>query len=315
MVREGVQVENENAGGFVIARPAPLPSHRGAVLGLTLMSDLHIGAAHVDYKLIASELASAGKKEDRILINGDVFDLILAGDRKRFTGDVLHPKLQGRRNVINGAVEMAVELLAPYAHQIDMIGLGNHESAVEKIHSVDPLLLLIYELEKALPKEHKDHVIHYGGFTGFVDYRFQCRPTSDSVDENARGSRLVVYYHHGSGASAPVTKGMIDFARKDVFIDADIIWLGHKHNRLNAHVQKLSCPIRGLSPNVRDVRHVMTGGYFDTYVGQSQSAIRNRGRKSNYAADAGLAPQGKGGARVEIVFGKQGNPYKMRVVQ
>ena len=41
-----------------------------------------------------------------------------------------------------------------------------------------------------------------------------------------------IYAHHGCGGSAPATKGMLDFGALAKGINADLIWLGHKHNAL-----------------------------------------------------------------------------------
>lgn len=287
-------------GGFVICRPAPIPYEEfGKPVGITLMSDLHIGAVNIDYELIKKEIQTAKNNGDRVCINGDIFDFILLGDRKRYKQDVLHPRLLGRKDVVQEAIRWAVEILKPIVNQIDMIGCGNHETSLENYHSFDPIQALLYELENN-GKEAK-HVIHHGGYTGFLDYRL--RYGSVKAKYNNRGShskRFVIYYHHGGGGSAPVTKGMIDFHRKDTFVDADVIWLGHKHNRFTSHVRKLACPENGDQPNTKDVRHIMTGAYSDTYVGQSQESIRKHGRRASWAADSGFAPQGKGGARLEI---------------
>ena len=294
-------------GGMHICRPAPLCISPQKTAGLRLMSDLHIGAAHVDYKLIERELEDALKNQDRVLINGDLLDLILPKDAKRYQPTAVHPRVGKRPDQINAAVEWAVELLEPVAHLIDMIGVGNHETAVQKWHSVDPTLLILYELEKISKQRDPEHVIHYGGYTGFMDYRVKART------DGTGGYRWILYYHHGSGGAAPVTKGMIDFARKDVFIEADFIWMGHKHNRLVSAVEKIRCPMSGEQPDVRAAYHCMTGAYFQTYMGQSQSSVRKHGRRSNYAADLGLAPGGKGGMRVE--FGYLRNGYQVRVIQ
>jgi hypothetical protein len=278
--------------------------------GIQLMSDLHIGAPQVNYKLIQRELENASKSGDRICINGDVFDAIIAGDHKRFTPDSIHPRLFGRKDTLNAAIEWGVELLGPYGQWIDMVGIGNHESAVEKYHAMDPVRILIYELSKLLPKEHKKHVIHYGGYTGFVDYRIP--------ESGKQASRWVLYYHHGSGGASPVTKGMIDFNRKDTFVDADCIWMGHKHNRWNASSEKISCPLASSKgPIVKVVRHVMTGSYMKTYVAQTQQSLKKHGRRTSYAADAGLSPQGQGGARVILkrCWASDGAYVKASVVQ
>lgn len=280
-------------GGIHVCRPARLMvSKKRRAVGLRLMSDLHLGAAHVDYKLIQRELDDALANNDRILINGDLLDMILPKDAKRYQPTCPHPRIAKRNDQVNAAVEWAVELLSPVAHLIDMLGLGNHETAVTRWHSVDPTLLVLYELEKVSRQREPGHIIHYGGYTGFVDYRISNESSGSS------SFRWVLYYHHGSGGAAPVTKGLIDFARKDVWVDADMMWLGHKHNRLVVTVEKVRCPEKGDDVEVRNVHHVMTGAYFNTYVGQNQASVKKHGRHSNYAADAGLAPGGKGGARV-----------------
>ena len=304
---------NENepiVGGMHICRPRPLaPIGDSKTCGLRLMSDLHIGAAHVDYKLIQQELDDALANQDRILINGDLLDMILPKDHKRYSANVVHPRIARRQDQVNAAVTWAVEILSPVAHLIDMIGVGNHETAVTKWHSIDPTLLILWELDKVAKSKDPDHVIHYGGYTGFVDYRLR--------NETGNSYRWVLYYHHGSGGAAPVTKGLIDFNRKDVFIDADMIWMGHKHNRLVVTVEKLRCPLSGDEVDVRDVHHCMTGAYFQTYKGQSQGSVKEHGRRSNYAADMGLAPGGKGGVRVELCFMTKhsGDRPQVRVIQ
>lgn len=295
-------------GGLHICRPQTIACEAGDTVGLRLMSDLHLGAAHVDYSLIEKELAEARDHGDRVALNGDVFDLILTKDLKRYSPDTILPALQGRADLVNAAVDLAVVLLAPVAGQIDMIGMGNHEAQVLHRHDTDPLLMLVERLRRHVPAR-SPHVIHYGGYGGFLDYRFRVGKRA------ARPQRFVLFYHHGWGGAAPVTKGMIDFNRKSTWADADAMWMGHKHNRWNGHVQRIGCPDSGDEPDVRDVRHIMTGAYFQTYRGQSQESVRRHGRRSNYAADAGMAPQGMGGARVTLEFAAADAPYQVKVTQ
>lgn len=297
-------------GGIHLCRPKPICCDVGDEVGFRLMSDLHIGASHVDYKLIQKEIDDAKENGDRILINGDLFDLILPKDTKRYNPATVHPRIANRTDQVNAAVEWAVELLSPVAHQLDLLAIGNHEERVTHLHSVDPTLLVIYELEKVIRLAKQDHVIHYGGYTGFVDYRI--RPSYKKKSNEVHGYRWVVYYHHGSGGAAPVTRGIIDFARKDVFVDSDVIWMGHKHNRMSVALEKLSCPLVGDEINVKDVRHVMTGAYFNTYVNQTQESVRKHGRRSNYASDMGLGPGGKGGVRIVLKVVRHG--YRVNVV-
>lgn len=280
--------------------PRPLKGKNGDTVSIRLMSDLHIGASNVDYDLINEEIEDARARGSRIGINGDLLDLILPKDHKRFMPDVLHPDLLGRRDVLNAAVKMAVKILRPAADLIDFIGLGNHETAVEKYHSVDPVAMVIEELQR-----HTKHKIAYGGYNGFLDYRIETLRGN-----TPRGCRLVIFYHHGGGGSAPVTKGMIDFARLG-FVKADVKWIGHKHNRFNDHEQALECPMDGYKLHARDVRLIMTGSYMITYPGQSQESIAEDGRRANYAGDGMMKPQGRGGWRLDVAL--TDSRYKLTV--
>lgn len=295
-------------GGLLITRPAPIVYHNGFVQGYTLLSDLHIGARNVDYALIKEELETAKRKKDRILINGDVFDMILSCDKKRFRPDVLHPRLVGKPDIVNSAIEWGAELLGPYADLIDLIGCGNHESSLEKYHNIDVIKILVHELRKM--RKNKNHQLNHGGFTGYYDARFR-----DSADnKNRHGKRFVIYYHHGAGGSAPVTKGIIDFHRKG-WIQADVILLGHKHNKITSVVRSMSCPIQGNETVVKDVYHIMTGSYMTNYATQTQGSLEEHGRIAPYASDWGLPEQSKGCARIELEFFSTDRPYKIRVIQ
>ncbi len=297
-------------GGMFICRPKPLSFSKDSEQGFTLMSDLHVGARNVDYELIAHELEQAKKNKDRILLNGDVFDMILVQDRKRYRSDVLHPKLLGRNDLVDAAVEWGVKILAPYADMIDMIGVGNHEDCVSKFHGTDVTKNLVYELRKL--RKDKEHFIHYGGYTGFIDHRISYNGDKGHVKD--RRKRFVIYYHHGAGGNAPITKGMIDFSRLG-WVDADVIWLGHRHARLASSVLHLSCPLAGNDPVNKEIRHIQTGAYFDTYCGQSQASLEEHGRITNYAADMKVVPQGKGGARVLLSFNGRNDDYQIKVIQ
>src|SRR5215472_8385205 len=83
-------------GGMHICRPKPFVIKREEPIGLRLMSDLHIGAAHVDYKMIQQELFEAEEQNDRVLINGDLLDLVLPKDVKRYEPTNAHPRIAKR---------------------------------------------------------------------------------------------------------------------------------------------------------------------------------------------------------------------------
>ncbi len=291
-------------GGGFVCRPSPIPYRTGLTQGLTLMSDLHVGAPQVDYARITWELERAKEHGDRVLLLGDLIDAILPSDRKRFEPTVLHPRLQGRNDVVNAEVDWVVEILGPYANLIDMVGVGNHETAVEKNHHLDVTRLIVEGLTRRLPRRSR-HVIHYGGYTGYVAYAF---------DGAVKSRQYRIFYHHGSGGGVTLSKVFTQLKSKG-WSGADLIWEGHRHLSLNAREQVLELPDAGHDIRSRDIRYVATGGYFHTYEGQPQGSIRSHGRRSNYAADSGLFPTGVGGASVLLSFGTAGRDLLVQVLQ
>jgi len=253
------------------------------------MGDLHIGSPYVDYERIKQDLDRARDLNADILINGDLLDAVLPKDNKRFTPTALHPRLQNRADVLNGAVDWAVELLSPYAPWIRVIGTGNHETVIEKYHSLDPISLIVGELNRS----HAGSV-DYGGYCGFFRRSW--------VYGQRKYFTLTLYRHHGSGGASPVTKGIIDFARMLAFIDADVIVLGHKHNRLvEGSARRIRLNAGG--EVVQDpVLCVMAGAYMNTYNEQSSEDALTHGRRGNYAHEWNCAPQQPGGVflRVEL---------------
>lgn len=276
-----------------------LPYKVSEPTGVFFCADFHIGSSAVDYTFLIEELARAGEYGDRICIFGDTFDAIVPQDHKRYKPEALHQRVSMTSNVLDEQLDWAEEILRPHANLIDVIGLGNHEKSVEKYHGTDLTARLIRRLQRAVTSD--GHIISYGGYTGFMDYRFS--RISDGKHCDTR--RLVIYYHHGGGGSAPVTKGMIDFARKSSFIDSDVVVLGHKHNRIaDTGAIKLSCPQHGDEPLMRQQIFVMCGSYMDTY----------KAGRGGYASDWGLAPQAKGGARLLIHFERKSGIKRMELV-
>lgn len=296
----------KDTGGLPVVRPTPLVGGHGARQGLRLMSDTHIGAANVDYALIERELDEAGVQGDRILLGGDVWDFILPADRKRYTPAALHPRLQGRGDIVNAAVEWAEELFGPYADLIDGVGVGNHETSVEQHHSLDASRLLVAALNRARSPGQKP--VAQLGYTAFLEYRIVSEATGKQV------GRYIVWYHHGAGKAASAPAALRALIQKTNVFAADLYWSGHSHCRAHSTEVMIHCGRDG-RPCLRDVKCVVTGSYMVPYAHQSQESMVKEGRRSNYAAEAGYAPGGLGGARVVLRWDAPGFPSKVEVIQ
>ena len=190
-------------------------------LKLALFSDLHIGAEDCDLKTMRRDLATSADENRRISINGDVAELIVPSDRKRFTASKL---LSHRDDVINETLELAFKELKPFADYIDVIGTGNHEEAPIKYNSFDFIgaLIVLLNRERAVTLPP----IHRAAYQGYMQYKLKPSGKRSSVVP------FTIYHHHGAGGSAPVTKGMIDFNRMIYSHIADLYWMGHKHTAI-----------------------------------------------------------------------------------
>ncbi len=177
---------------------------------------------------------------------------------------------------------------------IDVIGCGNHETAVSKYHSVDVIALLIEQLST------ENHQIQHGGYSGVISQTFAMKGGSSC--------KFQIRYHHGSGGAAPVTGGMIAFSRMSGWVrDADVIWRGHIHQRWAKENKEERIPNEGALMKRHPVWWIQTGSY-------SQQTEKNQlDDMGNYMGDYGtescMAPEGTGGARIDLRIVKHNTAF------
>ena len=114
------------------------PYKAGDEFNFGLFSDLHLDSAHHNRKKLLTDLQDCVDHQGRIYINGDIFDFILPGDRKRYTRGSDESDVD---DILGKIIRQGVEILAPFVNHIDLIGMGNHETAVLKIHHLDAVLV------------------------------------------------------------------------------------------------------------------------------------------------------------------------------
>lgn len=212
---------------------------------LGLFSDLHLDASDHDEALLKKDLDIARKLGARISINGDMFDAIVPGDKKRH-----HPRVsavQNRDDIFNQVVSMAVERLKPYADLIDVMAPGNHERSILKHNHLDLVSMVIGGLSQYGGK------IHQGSYRGFQQYIFKYK-TSHAAQV------WTMFRHHGAGGNAPVTGGALDLDRLRKDFDADCYWIGHKHQSIDRNFTRFYLSSRGVLKK-RQQKGVISGGY------------------------------------------------------
>lgn len=246
---------------------------KGIKSKIFLTSDHHLDSVEHYEELLNAEMNEAAIQEAKILINGDWSSSLLPHDFKRFTNSSAYKA--GQDNLLNCIIDNAFEYYKPYVEFIEMIGCGNHETAVIKHNSIDPTQILIYKLNEI----KKNGQIQYGGYTGFI---------SIILDQR----EYVIYYNHGQGGGAAVTKGMIDLSRRNNVL-CDLVWLGHKHTKIMTRID----PMYYLDPKgiIKERRRygVITGGY-EKNIDQEMD-LNNTGYNIKYGETTMRTPQEYGG--------------------
>ena len=214
-------------------------------LKLGLFSDIHVDSPNFDEGTFKEHANYCLNDQRYMLYGGDIFDAITRTDQKRAVNSLL----EHGDNQLNIKLDKAYELLKPYQEYILFFGRGNHEESCLKYNGVDLLEVLAKMLNAG-----KKHQIIVGNYANFIRFNF-----------TDIGGRMVLHYdiyqHHGMGASAPVTKGMIDFNRIAKGVNTDLIWCGHKHQA----VIDASDPIMFLNQNgdvvLKNRQCIMTPSY------------------------------------------------------
>lgn len=211
-----------------------------------LTSDEHFDSRKCDRKLLKRHYDQAVERNALILNFGDFFDCMGGKyDPRTHKGDV-RPEYQVA-DYFNALIEDAAGFLTPYKQNIGMMVQGNHEMSVLKRHEFDLLRDLRYKL---------DNSFWYRKYTGWLMFRFR------SGGGNGVCKRM--WYTHGSGGNAPVTKGTIQSARRQDYIDADYIVAGHIHTHYLMPRPRVRVNDRGRQVKYKQM-HIQLGTYKDSF--------------------------------------------------
>jgi hypothetical protein len=165
-------------------------------------------------------------------------------------------------------IKDAVEWFKPYAEHIDVIGRGNHEQALKKIHEFDILERFVKDLNEAAQPSTPVRVGGYGGWyiLQFVDRKMDKTKMSYKIK-----------YFHGSGGGSPVTKGTIGHERMAAYVEnADLVLMGHNHNDYESTITKevLDGHYR---MKLKETLMVRTASYKEEYNNQKEGFHAERG--------------------------------------
>lgn len=222
---------------------------------IAFLSDLHLGGGHTDMGLLKAHLELVRQHNARFVLGGDIFDLILARDSKRYKPSALHPALRGSDNIVGKSLDLAEELLAPYGDLLDVICDGNHETKVLMHHSVDVIEELVHRLQARGSKVRK------GGYVTQIEYSLP------AAKKNRKASPFRIFFWHDAGGGCSLASAARKLEAKLYVQNADLIWMGHKHLPLCSRME-LPCCATG---TMRPIWLLRTGGYVRPYQQLSDS--------------------------------------------
>jgi len=247
-------------------------NHAFDPINVMLLSDIHWDNPKCDRVLLKSHLDMALDKGMRILINGDTICGMTGKNDRRGTKETLRKEF-ARNDHWNSVCEGAIEFFKPYAHLIDVIAYGNHETALITHLEIDVLKFIVngLNIEEGVN-------IQLGGYGGWIVYSFQ-RPNGNGH------TTYKIKYFHGSGGGGVVTRGSINFARMAAQVEnADCVWMGHVHESMEIVYTKERLSSSN-KVNLKDVTMVRTSTYKEEY---------NEG-KGGWHVERGAPPKPIGG--------------------
>jgi hypothetical protein len=244
------------------------------------LGDLHLSARACAEKQLNRLIQYVLNKEDCYIIGmGDYSDLIVRQDVKRFMGscgkrelnDLLDSALNEQRNAV-------IKKLKPLADEGKILGLGegNHEYDIKKFHSFD----VMQDICSALK-------VPYLGTSYF--YRL-------ILTKKRMGSKraVTIWGHHGFGQGGYTIGGAVNKrVRMFQYYDADIILMGHDHQKFGTRMIRL-CIDESDPPRIvhKPVIVGATGSYLKT-------AIKG---DTTYSERKGYPPTDLGVIKIKITF-------------
>jgi len=195
-----------------------IPSDSQQDFSITLMSDVHFDSAICDLALFYEHMKDAERHQTPVFINGDSLDAMQGKYDPRRTPEDLKKTYN-----VSAYYDALVIDYANYLSQFDVpgfiLGDGNHETSVLDHSGTDLLENVCYRLRVEYGKE----AIHMG-YWGYIEYRFNYKRGNAS-------NKILQYFHHGDGGSAPVTKSTIQINRQAAWlVHPDIVHNGHTHD-------------------------------------------------------------------------------------
>tara|TARA_R100000808_G_scaffold11642_1_gene29701 strand:+ start:4848 stop:5756 length:909 start_codon:yes stop_codon:yes gene_type:complete len=189
-----------------------------------LTSDRHWDNPKSNRDLQKKHLDKAKERNAMVIDLGDLFCLM----QGRYDPRGSKSSVREEHNVdhyLDAVIEDAIEYFSPYAENLVMVGVGNHEASVSRRCETD----ITRRFVEGLRGTCSNATVLAGGITGFIKLIFTI---------GSRRHNYLVDYHHGYGGGGPVTRNVIQSNRRAVYSNADIVCQGHVHEAWQMPITK-----------------------------------------------------------------------------
>lgn len=230
-------------------------------------SDWHWDNPKCDQERLREELERAKRLDAPVFCFGDLFCAMQGKYDSRKSKDDVRPEHQ-TSHYLDALVNTAAKWLHPYRHQLALVSDGNHETAIRNHHET----CLLSRLTDRLRREGSPVV--KGGYAGWIFANVQ--RVRERATYRGSSSSHRIYYFHGSGGGAAVTRGVGEFARLADFIDADTYICGHVHQRTCVEASRQRLTTLG-TPTTRPVHYIRTSTFKDEFGTDGWHVEKGRG--------------------------------------
>lgn len=226
-----------------------IPSKSTQRLSIMLTSDVHYDSVVCDLDLFTKHLKLAEEAQSPVLIAGDLLDAMQGKwDPRRQPEELKHDYAVSA--YYDAIVMDCARYLAKFDIPLYILCLGNHETAVLKNSNTDLLGNVAYQLRVEHGKQAEAM-----GYWGYLRIMFK-------YNKGGGGASKMLYWHHGTSTSAPVTKGMIQVNRQGVYLyDVDYVLNGHNHQSYSTPLPVERINKITMQPYTETIWYLRTPGY------------------------------------------------------
>ena len=225
--------------------------------GFFLTSDEHFDSKKCDRKTLKRHYQQAKDKGWKIMNFGDWYDCMGGKFDKRTSKKDIRPEYN-EGWYFDEIRKDAVKFLKPFSSNLVLFSEGNHEISVKQRHEFSLTEQTLYQLNKI-----EGNNIHLGKYQGWMRFLFTHKAGGGGLSYD-------MFYTHGTGGNAPVTRGAIQSARRQDMVRADFYVSGHIHTSYELPRPTMYLNKQGNEKMV-ECEHLQLGTYKQSWGGAWES--------------------------------------------